>query len=153
MSNALAVFNLGTPGQMKDRLSGSLGGTISQISSEIEEKLVRPAAVSLLRILCFFILFVIFMILVGLAATVIGRIFRLPLLRQTDGLLGGILGAVQGLVLVFVAVTVMSLIAASSKTDDKITRAVMNNTKIVHSVEKINPMTDTLNSMFSSDFV
>lgn len=153
VTNALTMFNLGTPAQIKDKLSGSLDGTVAQLSKEIEGKVVRPAAVSLMRILCFFILFIIFMVLVGIAASVIGRVFKLPVLRQTDGMLGALLGAVQGIVLVFVAVTVMSLIAASSKSDDKLTRAAMNDTILVHSIEKVNPMTDTLSSMFGAKSV
>jgi hypothetical protein len=47
----------------------------------------------------------------------------------------------------------MSLIAASSKSDDKLTRAVMNDTLIVHSVENVNPITDTLNDIFGAKSV
>ncbi|MDD4546866.1 MAG: CvpA family protein, partial [Oscillospiraceae bacterium] len=151
--NALTVFNLGSPDEIKERLPNSLDGTAAQVSATIEEKIVRPAAVSLLRLLCFFILFIILMVVVGVLATVVGRLFRFPVLRQTDGLLGAVLGAAQGVVFVFVAVTIMSLIAASSKSDDKLTRAVMNDTLIVHSVEKVNPITDTLNDMFGAKSV
>ncbi|MDD2363113.1 MAG: CvpA family protein [Oscillospiraceae bacterium] len=153
LTNALTVFNLGSPDQIKERLPNSLDGTASQVSAIIEEKVVRPAAVSLLRLLCFFILFIILMIVVGILATIGGRLFRVPVLRQVDGLLGGVLGAAQGVVFVFVAVTIMSLIAASSKNDDKLTRAVMNDTVIVHSLEKVNPITDTLNNMFDAKSV
>ena len=151
--NALTVFNLGSPDKIKERLPNSLDGTAAQVSATIEEKIVRPAAVSLLRLLCFFILFIILMVVVGVFATVVGRLFRFPVLRQTDGLLGAVLGAAQGVVFVFVAVTIMSLIAASSKSDDKLTRAVMNDTLIVHSVENVNPITDTLNDMFGAKSV
>lgn len=151
--NALTMFDLGTAQQIKDKLSGSLEGDIVKISRSVEDKIVRPAAVSLLRIVCLFILFVIFMILVGIVASMVGRLFKLPVLRQADGTLGGLLGAVQGFVLVLVAVTVMGLIASTSKTDDKLTRAVINDTILVQSVEKINPMSGTLNSMFGADLV
>lgn len=153
VTNALTMFDLGTPEQIKNKLQGSLNGTVTQISTQIEQKVVRPAAVSLLRVLCFFILFIVLMILAGLAASLVGKITRIPILRQTDGLLGAVLGAVQGVILVFVAVTLMSLIAASSKSDDKITRATMNHTVLVHSVEKVNPVTNTLYSMFGADSV
>lgn len=153
VANALKLFNLGTPEQIRNKLDGSLDVTVQQLSRTIEQKVVRPAAVSLLRVLCFFILFIVFMVLIGIAASVIGRIFRLPVLRQTDGMLGAVLGAFQGLVLVFVAVSVMSLVATSSKSGDKITRSVINKTVIVHRLERINPVTDTLNSMFDAKSV
>ena len=101
--------------------------------------MIRPAAVSLLKIVIFFVLFIILLILVGIAASIVGKVFKLPILRQTDGLLGAVLGAVQGVVLVFAAVSVISLIASASKPDGKITRAVVNDTLIVKSVEKSIP--------------
>ncbi len=151
--NALKFFDLGTPDQMKGKLEGSLSDSVQVLSRTIEQRVVRPAAISLLRVLSFFILFVIFAILIGIAASVVGRIFRLPVLRQTDGVLGAVLGGVQGLVLVFVAVSVMSLIATSSDNEDKLTRAVISETIIVHRVEKINPVTNNLYSMFGAKSV
>jgi uncharacterized membrane protein required for colicin V production len=151
--NALSLFDLGTAEQVKDKLSDSLEGSVTQISQHVEQQVVRPAAVSLLRVLCFFILFILFTVFVGIIASAVGKLFKLPVLRQADGLLGAMLGAVQGIVLVFVAVTVMSLIASTSKSDDKLTRAVMNDTILVQSVEKVNPMTDTLDSMFGAKSV
>ncbi|NLN81691.1 MAG: CvpA family protein [Clostridiales bacterium] len=151
--NALSMFDLGTAEQVKDKLADSLDGSVTQISQQIEEKVVRPAAVSLLRVLCFFILCILFIVVVGVVASMVGKILRLPVLRQADGLLGGVLGAAQGVVLVFVAVTVMSLIASTSKSDDKINRAVIKDTVLVEAVEKANPMTGTLKSMFGAKSV
>ena len=62
------------------------------------------------------------------------------------------MGAAQGCT-GFVAVTVMSLIASTSKSDDKINRAVIKDTVLVEAVEKANPMTGTLKSMFGAKSV
>jgi uncharacterized membrane protein required for colicin V production len=153
VTNVLTMFDLGTGDQLKNKIAGSLDGSIKQIAQAIEKSVIRPAAVSLLRIVIFFVLFIIFMVLVGVAASLLGNIFKLPVLRQADGLLGGILGAVRGAVLVFAIVSVVSLISSTSKTDGKITRAVVRDTVFVQSIEKVNPITDKLYSMFGAKSV
>lgn len=153
VTNALKLFDLGTPEQIKSKLDGSIDESAQQLSRTIENKVVRPAAISMLRILCFFILFIIFMVLAGIASAAIGRVFRLPVLRQTDGALGAIFGALQGVLIVFVAVSVISLIATSSKSGDKITRSVIRETVIVHRLEQINPAANALHSMFGAKSV
>jgi uncharacterized membrane protein required for colicin V production len=150
VSNVLAMFDIGSGEKLKDRIQGSLDGTAAQIARAIEDKVIRPAAVSLLKIVIFFVLFIILLILVGIAASIVGKVFKLPILRQTDGLLGAVLGAAQGVVLVLAVVSVISLIASASKPDGKITRAAVNDTLIVKSVEKINPITNRFYSMFGA---
>ncbi|HHV51676.1 MAG TPA: CvpA family protein [Candidatus Avimonas sp.] len=153
VTNVLSIFDLGTASQLKNRIQGSLSGTASQISKAIESTVIRPAAISLLRILIFFILFIVLMIVAGVVASVVGKVFKLPVLRQADGLLGAIFGAVRGVVLVFAVVTVISLIASTSKSDGKITRATVKDTVVVEAIEKINPITDKFYSMFDAKSV
>ena len=150
VTNALSQYNMGTPQQITSKLSGSLNTTTENITKSIVQNVIRPVAVSLLRILCFIILFVLLMILVAIAGKVISTAFRLPVLRQVNGVLGAVAGVVEGVIMVFLAVAVIGLIAASSGSNGKITRKTVDDTIIVHVIENANPVTDALGSLTSA---
>lgn len=139
-----------TPDKITNDLSGSLNQSAAVLTDNLVNTVVKPIAVSLLSTLCFAVLFIVITILIGILASMVNRVFRLPVLRQVNGVLGAAFGAVQGVLFVFVAVTVMSMIAASSKSDGMLTQDVMEHTKIVHAVESVNPITDVLHSLLKT---
>lgn len=143
---------MSTSGYTPEKIAGSLSGSVSSSSTDLSNKIVntvvRPVSISLLQALCYVILFFVVMILVRIVASTVNHVFRLPLLRQINGVLGAVLGAAQGVLYVFLAVTVISMIAASSAGDGKITQDVMDHTVIVHAVQNINPATNAWYSLF-----
>lgn len=137
-----------TPEKIASGLSGSVNSSSADLTDKIVNTVVRPVSISLLQALCYVILFSVIMVLVGIVASTVNHVFRLPLLRRINGLLGAVLGAAQGVLYVFLAVTVISMIAASSSSDGKITQDVMNHTVIVHAVQNVNPATNAWYSLF-----
>lgn len=67
-------------------------------TAQAAEVVLRPLVEQLLRVVIAIILFLLFSILLGIVTHALGKIFRLPLLRQIDGLLGGVVGLLQGIV-------------------------------------------------------
>lgn len=67
-------------------------------TAQAAEAVLRPVVVQLLRVVIAFIMFLVFSILLGVVTHALGKVFRLPLLRQIDGLLGGVVGLLQGIV-------------------------------------------------------
>ena len=131
--NALEAYGLGTPEQIIGGVKESLDGSVEDIARSVVEVVIRPVAVALLRIL-----------LVALVANLISKVFKLPILRQMDGGLGAIVGVAEGVVLVFVAVTVVQMIAASSSGDAWITNQDIHDTMLVRWVAERNPLADVL---------
>ena len=142
--NALEAYGLGTPEQIIGGVKESLDGSVEDIARSVVEVVIRPVAVALLRTLCFFILFIVLMILVALVANLISRVFTLPILRQMNGGLGAVVGIAEGVVLIFVAVTVLQLIAASSSSEAFITNKDISDTMLVRFVAEHNPLSDVL---------
>lgn len=140
--HALQAYGLGTPEDMLKSVQDSLTNGKDAVVKAVVVGVIRPVAVSLLRALCFAILFILFMIAVFIIARIIGRVFRLPLLKQMDGLLGAVVGAAEGVLLIFVAVTVIQLIAASSDVNKVITALDIKKTVIVRMVSEHNPLTE-----------
>ena len=141
--NALEAYGLGTPEQIIGGVKESLDGSVEDIARSVVEVVIRPVAVAL-RTLCFFLIFLLLILLVALVANLISKVFKLPILRQMDGGLGAIVGVAEGVVLVFVAVTVVQMIAASSSGDAWITNQDIHDTMLVRWVAERNPLADVL---------
>ena len=148
--NALESCGLGTPEEMLDNIKGSLDGGVDAVAEAVAVKVIRPVAVALLSALCFFILFILLIILVAVLANLINKVFKLPLLKQMNGALGAVMGALEGVVIVLVAVTVVQLMAASSRQDSWISPQDIQDSFIVSRVAKVNPLTDTLQSIIDT---
>lgn len=142
--NALEAYGLGTPEQIIGGVKESLDGSVEDIARSVVEVVIRPVAVALLRTLCFFLIFLLLILLVALVANLISKVFKLPILRQMDGGLGAIVGVAEGVVLVFVAVTVVQMIATSSSGDAWITNQDIHDTMLVRWVAERNPLADVL---------
>ena len=111
-----------------------------QIAATLSEKVVRPIAVLLLSMVCFFVLFILLVIVVLILAHVIGKVFKLPGLKQINGVLGAVLGVVEGVLWVLVAVTIVHFVALSSPADALISQASLDNSLLVKHLDAITPV-------------
>lgn len=148
IAHALQAY-AGTPEEIVDTVRDSLSGSASAAETVVTT-VIRPVAVALLGFLLFFILFVLLMIVVRLLARLVRQIARLPVLKQADGLLGGVLGLVEGALLVLVAVTVVQLITASAGPDAALTAEDVKDSIIVSRVAEHNPVTGALDSVLDA---
>ena len=107
------------------------------------EAVISPVMIQLLRMVAVVVLMVVFGIVVSLLARVIGQIFRLPLLRQIDSLLGAAAGLLQGVVFCVLACLVLQLwITATPDDQNPWLRASVEQSAIYQTVESIIPLTD-----------
>lgn len=70
------------------------------------ESMVAPVAVSVFKIFLEIILFVILLLIVKRLIRIVLKIFNVPVIRQLNKTLGGILGAVEGVLFVWLAVNI-----------------------------------------------
>lgn len=145
--NALSSIGLGTPEEITQQVHSALGGSVSQLSGQIVTLVVRPMAVFLFSGLFFLILFIICMILVGILTSIINKAFQIPVFKQVNGVLGAVVGVVEGVLLVFVGVTIITLVSRISDSSAAINRDVVEDTLIVHAVENISPLTKELDKL------
>ena len=107
------------------------------------EAVISPVMIQLLRMVAVVVLMVVFGIVVSLLARVIGQIFRLPLLRQIDSLLGAAAGLLQGVVFCVLACLVLQLwITATPDDQNPGLRASVEQSAVYQTVESIIPLTD-----------
>lgn len=78
---------------------------------------LESLAVSALQIVLMIVLFIIVYIIVRKLIRLVSKVFKAPVLRQVNGFFGGVLGAVNGLLIVWIAVNVFCLIAQMTGND------------------------------------
>ncbi len=76
--------------------------------------LMAPAIISILKGIFALLLFIFLMVIMRVITRAVCRVFRLPLLRQLDQVFGAALGAIQGLVVVFLICFCIQLLAPVS---------------------------------------
>lgn len=114
--------------------------TITAVTETIVEQILRPVVVALLRFVVFLILFLLLLLVVKLLSKLVKPLTKLPLIRQVDGTLGIVLGAINGCILSVVAVTIMQLIITAGSTSGPFTAENLQNSVIAGWIADINPL-------------
>lgn len=145
---AQVVANL--PGFLSNTLNNQ-GITSSQIQQSLQAAgsnaapatadLISPAIIWLLQLLLTVILFFILLILVRLVIKLISNVFRLPALRQVDGILGGLFGIFKGVVYIFLACILLQLLMPVIGNSSEPMKQVLDNSFIYQFIFYNNPIT------------
>ena len=83
--------------------SGMVGDAGEGVAQGVTDVL-SPVFIAIIKVFAVIVLFVLFMVMIKAAASFISGICSLPLLRQVNGLLGGVFGFLMGTVVVWIAV-------------------------------------------------
>lgn len=116
-----------------------------EISRSVVTYIVEPVTTALLGIIAFLILFLLFMIGISLLARLVGGLLQLPVLRQANGILGAVLGTVEGIVIALVLVSVMQIAAASASDSAWLTQKDMDDTILASRMAAYNPLAEYWN--------
>lgn len=93
------------------QFAASLGIDTAALAQTLADSIARPLVTLLCRLVLFVGLILIFGILFRILAAVIDRFFHLPVLRTANAALGGVMGALKGLLVVLVAGVALQLAA------------------------------------------
>lgn len=102
-----------TAGVSFEELASQLGNTVDpavaaeKIYGAIENNLV----ISVLRIVSFFALYLVMNWVASIAIGIIGRVFKLPILKGVNKLLGSVVGALKGILIAVVISIILGLVA------------------------------------------
>ncbi len=92
--------------------ANSLEGVVSTRSGQAAELIadsLAPVFIGFLKVLAVIVLFCLFMIVVRVLADMVAGLFRLPLLRQLNGTLGGLFGFLLALVSVWIFISALQV--------------------------------------------
>ncbi len=108
--------------------------------SDVLMNLLKPLCMSVVQVLMFLLLFVVILIVIKLLGGVIDKLFSsLPVIKQANGVLGGVIGAVQGILLVFVLCFALEVYMTLTGADAMITREQLAQTVLVKHLLELNP--------------
>lgn len=93
-----------------EQLSQQVDESAPVVAETLVVNVIRPLAVSLIHFILFILLFAVLMLVVKLLTVIIKPLTKLPVLHQVDGVLGGAIGVLKGVLFVLVAVTAMQLL-------------------------------------------
>ncbi len=112
----------------------------AQVATAVEQQVVKPVATVVMRYAVGIILLLVLLIAAGLLTRVISRIVRITPLKGLDGLLGGVLGAVKGVVWVLLLTTVVQLIAGFATVDAFISQQTIEQSILFGFIADHNPV-------------
>ena len=126
-------------------ITGSVGNTDTgtAVADYLVNDMLRPICVAILRFVSFLVLYLVLMLVIRLLEKLITPLIKLPLIRQTDGTLGAVIGLFKGIIFALVAVTIMQLIAASA-TSGPCTQENLDNSLLAGWIADINPLSSVL---------
>lgn len=124
-----AASSLGIDVSQLAEQAGSINLNTSDMAAELTDKVARPIALAVLKVLAFAVIFLILNLVLQIAVSVISRLFDLPVLKTFNRTLGGVLGAVKGLLLVTVLAILLDASTAFITNADFVT--AVGNSKIV----------------------
>lgn len=104
---SLASLNGLEQEEIVDSISEKMSGSVNSAAAAVADNVVKPMAVSAINIIVCVISFIVLMILFKLLAKVINKVFEIPGLRVFNRTFGFIFGAIKGILIVFVLVTII----------------------------------------------
>lgn len=89
-----------------DELYNNLNGTVNKSTNE----LARRLTMLMLKIIAVIGLFIIIRLLLWFAFVILNSIAKLPLISQTNGILGGVLGIINALAIICILLAIVSVV-------------------------------------------
>ena len=92
----------------------ALSSDFSSSTSQAVENVLAPVVTSVFGMLLLIVLFIIILIIVKKLVKLISKVFNIPVIKQINQLLGGIFGLSEGLLIVFIAVNIFTVVTEFS---------------------------------------
>ncbi len=114
------------------------------IATELVEKVAEPIVIGALTALSFMILAIILLLVLKFLANLISKLFNIPIIGTANKLLGALLGACKGVVVLVFLCTVLNFIFASGEGELAV---AVNDSAIVGLLDDINPFINNFKEM------
>ena len=127
----LEADGVGNGAAILERIQDAEETTVDQ---RILGRVVEPVVLPLMKTLCMLLLFIVLWLLITWALRALHVVAKLPVLKQLNGRLGVVAGAVQGLLWVLFAVSVLRVVADMGWIG-ALTPSVLDETVIIHRLD------------------
>lgn len=117
----------------------------ANLAIELVDKIAKPIAVGALTVIFFLLLSVVLIFVLKWIAGLLAKLFKLPLIGTVNKVLGGVLGACKGVLVIVFICTFLDILFANG--DSEISDMV-NNSYVVGLLDNINPFIKSLKDIF-----
>ena len=100
-----------------DKIDKSMEKSSEDVAKAISQEIIRPIIEFLVRIVLFAIFFAVLMIGVNLVAKMFGTLYNIPILGQLNMFLGGVLGFINAVVILFLLVLTLKGVIIATGND------------------------------------
>lgn len=115
------------------------------LATELVTKVAHPIVIAALTVVFFLLLATILMFVLKWVAGILSKIFKLPLIGTVNKVLGGVLGACKGVMVIIFISTILQVVFAGG--DNEFSTAV-NGSYVVGLLDNINPFIKSLTEIF-----
>ncbi len=132
--NIAASLGIDTNG-ITEKING-LDNKSTTIARELTDTVASPIITAVTHAILFALLLALIYILLMIIVRLIDKFFKLPFLKTANRLLGGVLGAVKGVILVFLLCVLFEIIAGIGK--ESVVAQAVDSSKIVSFINENN---------------
>ena len=93
-------------------VSESLDATAESVANNLMKSIVQPMCTKFILVISFIILFILLMVIISLIAKALNIVAKLPVLNSLNRLLGGIVGALRGAVIIVAVCYILYILAS-----------------------------------------
>lgn len=126
-------------GVTAESLEGTLAGSVAAIAPQVAD-MISPVVINLMRIIFTVVLFSVLLFLVRVLVRAVGSVFRLPVLRQMDSLLGGAFGLLSGFVFVLLLTAILGLAVPMMKEETAAWQDGIQGSHVMKLADEYNPL-------------
>ena len=132
LQHALSIDGITSSADVLARAGVSTEATAAEASGAVLDHVVEPLTVTLLSGACFIVIFILCLIAMLLITRAVDLATKLPGIKQINGVLGLLVGAGEGIVLVWVLSRLLAWVVTTGATSGWLTPDMVDRTFIVH---------------------
>lgn len=115
------------------------------LATELVDKIAQPIVVTALTAISFLLLSAVLLFALKWIAGVLSKIFKLPLIGTVNKVLGGVLGACKGVMVIIFISTILKVLFAGGESEIS---TMVNGSYVVGLLDNVNPFIKSLTEIF-----
>lgn len=115
--NLLVEYNKISDNAIDDILESLVLSDKKSIAQKLSDVVIKPIILKILKVLIFILVFLVIIIIVKIVAGLMGFVNKVPIAGGINRMLGGVLGFLQGILMLYVVALLLKLIIAVTSND------------------------------------
>lgn len=137
--------------ELSDHIVEQYTSDITEFSKKITEAAVKPLIILIISVVVFFVLFFTVLIICAILSKALKIVNKLPLLGGVNSLLGGVLGALKGAVIVLIInFVIVSVTSSGGDIFGIITAKTVESSLIMKNLALVNPLNAVISSVLGT---